>query len=257
MTATARPQQRPTGSVMAAAKLAFATVATRGRLITSVGGVLFFVVLALVLQTSADLTQDEGREVAVGAYFLLLLPLMCVSNASLAFGNAVQDGTLVYIWLRPIARWKLALAHVAGTVASLLPMIVALSLATFAFGSSPRFVGSVALASLLTALGYSGPTVALGARFKRAPMMALTYVILIETILVGLLGRISIRNYGIAFFTHLIGDDAAFFTNLVFPGEDIDPSLRPSMLTAVLVLTLVSAAGVGLTTLFLKRADVA
>lgn len=247
MTAVApSTRPRPKGGVLAAAKLAFATVGTRGRLIASVGGVLFFVALALILQQSANIDKGEAREIAVASFFLLLLPLMCVSNASLAFGNAVQDNTLVYIWLRPIARWKLALAHVGATVTSLVPMIIALSLSIFLFGSSVKYVASIAVAALLTAVGYSGPVVALGARFKRASMIAITYVILVETILGGLsaVGRFSIRNYGVSVFTHM-------------SGESIDMSIRPSAVTSVLVLVLACAAGVGLTTWFLKKADVA
>lgn len=245
-TVTPTASTRSKGGIMAAAKLAFATVGTRGRLIASVGGVLFFVALALILQASADLGKGDARQIAVASFFLLLLPLMSVSNASLALGNAVQDNTLVYIWLRPISRWKLALAHVGATVASLIPMIVALSLSLFVFGTSLRYVGSVAVASVLMVVGYSGPVVALGARFKRASMIALTYVILVETILGGLpaVGRFSIRNYAIAVFSHL-------------SDEDIDMSINPSMITSLAVLLLVSAAGVGLTTWFLKRADVA
>lgn len=247
MTAVAQTTpRRNKGGILAAARLAFATVGTRGRLIASVGGVLFFVALALILQTSADLEKSEAREIAVASFFLLLLPLMCVSNASLAFGNAVQDNTLVYIWLRPISRWKLALAHVGATVASLIPMIAALSLSLFVFGTSVRYVGSVALASGLMTIGYSGPAVALGARFKRASMIAMTYVILGETILGSLsaVGRFSIRNYGIAVFSHM-------------SGEDIDMSISPSLATSLIVLVLASAAGIGLTTWFLKKADVA
>ena len=251
MTATiAGGQTRTKGGILAAAKLAFATVGTRSRLIASVAGVLFFVALALILDASGALDQDEaGREIVVGSYFLLLLPLMTVSNASLAFGSAVQDDTLVYVWLRPIARWKLALAHVAATVASLVPMIVALSLATFLFDASASYAGGVALASLLMAMGYGGPVVALGIRFKRASMMALTYVILGETILGGLefIGRISIRNYGISLFTHLADVSTG----------DISLSTQPSAVTCVLVLLGVFAAGTALATWFLQKADVA
>lgn len=245
---TGTPQARTKGGILAAAKLAFATVGTRSRVIASVGAVLFFVALALILQTSADLEQSEARDIVVASYFLLLLPLMTVSNASLALGSSVQDNTLVYIWLRPIARWKLSLAHVGATVAALVPMIVALSVATVVFGSSLRYIGSVALASLLMAMGYAGPVVALGARFKRASMMALTYVILGETILGGVeaIGRISIRNYGLSLFSHLSDETG-----------DMSLSFQPSAITCVVVLLAVCAAGVALTTLFLKRADVA
>src|SRR5688572_27652183 len=110
---------KTSGGMLAAFKLGFATVSTKPRMIFSVGGVLIFLLLALILKSSADLSDDEGRAVAFGAYFLLLLPLLSVSNASLAFGNAVQDSTLVYLWLRSIARWKLALAFVGASVASL------------------------------------------------------------------------------------------------------------------------------------------
>lgn len=248
--AAATRQARTKGGVLAATKLAFATVGTRGRLIASVGGVLFFVALALILKTSGTLDQDDAAsEIVVGAYFFLLLPLMTVSTASLAFGSAVQDDTLVYVWLRPIARWKLAVAHVLATAAALVPMVAVLSLSTLLFGSSLRFAGSVALASLLMVLAYSGPVVALGVKFKRASMMALTYVILVESILggVGPIARLSVRNYGVVLFNHLSD----------FSGVQIPVSQGWGPATCVAVLLGVFAAGVGLATWFLKRADVA
>lgn len=251
VTAAGTSQARGKGGILAAAKLAFATVGTRGRLIASVGGVLFFVALALILKTSGALEQDDSAiEIVVASYFFLLLPLMTVSNASLAFGSAVQDDTLVYVWLRPIARWKLALSHVAATVASLVPMIVVLSLSTLLFESSLRFAGGVALASFLIALAYSGSVVALGVRFKRASMMALTYVILVESILggVGPIARLSIRNYGVVLFGHLASD----VSGVELPGV---PGW--SALTCTAVLLGVFAAGTALATWFLKQADVA
>ena len=251
MTATtesARPQTRG-GGILAAAKLAFATVGTRGRLIASVVGVLFFVVLALILQTSTDLAKDEALQIALGAYIFLVLPLSAVSAASQAFGTAVQDNTLVYVWLRPIARWKLALAYVGATVASLLPMIAAFCVSTLVFGASLQFIGALLLASLLMALAYSGMVVALGVRFKRASMMAMTYVVLVETILGSVPGisRISVRNYGVSVFGNLAGDSTF----------DLAEAVAFSAIASVIVLLAVFAVGVGLTTLFLKKADVA
>ena len=234
------------GSMLAAFKLGFATVSTKPRMIFSVGGVLFFLLLALILKSSADLSDDEGRGIAFGAYFLLLLPLLTVSNASLAFGNAVQDNTLVYFWLRPIARWKLATSFVAATVASLAPMVVAFSLGLFILGATPKVVLAAAGASLLAVFGYSGPVVALGVKFKRAAMMALTYVILGETILGGLrvIGRISVRNYAGAVFEDL-------------SKEDLTLAYDPGLPLSILVLLAIGGLGIALATWFLKKADVA
>ena len=242
-------QKAKSGGVLAAAKLGFATVGTRGRIISSVVGVLFFVVMALILQTSTDLTENAALQIALGAYIFLVLPLAAVSAASQAFGTAVQDSTLVYVWLRPIARWKLALAYVGATVASLLPMIVAFCLALTVFETSPRFLGSLALASVLMVMAYSGPVVALGARFKRASMMAMTYVVLGEILLGGVPGisRISVRNYGWSLFTKLADET----------GMDISAGFSPSMTVSVIVVLAFFGGGTALTTLFLKRADVA
>ena len=250
MTTTSEAPARQTkGSVLAAAKLAFATVGTRGRLISSVGGVLFFVAMALILQTSTELTQDAALKIALGAYIFLVLPLTSVSAASQAFGTGVQDDTLVYLWLRPIARWKLALAYVGATVASLLPMIATFCVATLVLGASLRFIGTLALTSVLMAMAYSGPVVALGVRFKRASMMAMTYVVLGEIALGGVPGisRLSVRNYGGTVFANLVGE----------MGFDINQAFASRTVVAVIVLLSFFAAGVALATLFLKRADVA
>ena len=240
---------RRSGGILAAARLGFATVATRGRLISSVVGVLFFVVLALILQTSTELAKSEALQIALGAYIFLVLPLTAVSAASQAFGTAVQDNTLVYVWLRPIARWKLALAYVGATVASLLPMIATFCVAALVFGPSLQFLGALGLASVLMAWAYTGLVVALGVRFKRASMMAITYVVLVETILGSVPGisRISVRNYGVSVFSNLAGDRAF----------ELSGPLSFGTVPSIAVLVLLGAAGVGLATLFLKKADVA
>ena len=44
--------------------------------------------------------------------------------ASAALGDVAEDGTLVYLWLRPYPRWQLAVAAFAASVTVVVPVAV-------------------------------------------------------------------------------------------------------------------------------------
>ena len=61
----------------------------------------------------------------VDAYGLsLLIPVVALVFASAALGDLAEDGTLVYLWLRPLPRWQLALAAFAASVTVAVPVAV-------------------------------------------------------------------------------------------------------------------------------------
>jgi len=96
--------------------------------------------LAVVTRTSAEQVDLEEVSVALlSAYSIsLLIPLAALILASPMIGNLVEDRLLVYLWLKPVPRWHLAVAAYAAVVTTLAPVVVLPVVATAAitgFGS--------------------------------------------------------------------------------------------------------------------------
>ena len=134
-----------------------------------------------------------GRDTAAILDALVIrtvLPLVALMIGTSAIGSS-EDGTAIYLLIKPIARWRIALAKmgVAAGLAVVLvvpPMILTgiliagtdgAALGT-TFGYSLAAIGDIAYACLFTALG---------ALTSRALIVGLLYVLLWEGVLSGLL----------------------------------------------------------------------
>ncbi|MDP8954086.1 MAG: hypothetical protein M3N37_04050, partial [Actinomycetota bacterium] len=83
-----------------------ATQVTKGRL----GGLGALGALAVVLGVAVGAGDDPvGAGIGlVSSYGLaLFVPVTTLVFASAVLGEPNEDGTLVYLWLRPVARWRL------------------------------------------------------------------------------------------------------------------------------------------------------
>lgn len=173
---------------------------TRGRLVGLgvLGGISLL--LAIVGRTSVD--GPEVEEVAVellGGYSIgVLIPLAALILASPMLGNLIEDGLLVYLWLKPVPRWHLAVAAYAAVVTTLLPVVVVPIMATAAISGFGSLVVSATAAAVLGVLAYSGIYLLLGARFSWGLWLGLLYLVLWENVLSRLsdgMARLSVRSY--------------------------------------------------------------
>ena len=136
------------------------TLVTRTRVVGLTALGLIAVVLAISLRASD--VVDPGRtayDLIVGGYSLgLLAPVTALVFASAAFGDLAEDGTLVYLWLKPVARWKLVLAAVGATLTVALPVsVLPATLAGFRIKRHPQepaYISSVWLEDLLFEAGH-------------------------------------------------------------------------------------------------------
>lgn len=145
--------------------------------------------------------QGVSREIALG----VLLPLAGVVFGSTAFGGEVDDGTLVYLLVKPVPRWTLVLSKFAvATVSTFAIGVVALTLPWLAL-TNPALSLDVLTAFLIAAAVASAIYVALflslGLTTKRALVAGLIYVILFEGVISRNLQGLrvfSVREYGLA-----------------------------------------------------------
>lgn len=145
--------------------------------------------------------QGVSREIALG----VLLPLAGVVFGSTAFGGEVDDGTLVYLLVKPVPRWALVLSKFAvATLSTLAIGVVALTLPWLAL-RNPALPLNMLTAFLIAAAVASAIYVALflslGLTTKRALVAGLIYVILFEGVISRNLQGLrvfSVREYALA-----------------------------------------------------------
>ncbi len=159
-----------------------ATQVTKGRL-AGLGALGALAVLLGVAVGAGDRTDPvTGGIGLVSSYGLaLFVPVTTLVFASAVLGEPNEDGTLVYLWLRPVARWRLVAVAVAAALTVALPLVVLpMTLAAAATGAGAGLVVATLVATSLATLAYAGVFTWLGLRARRALLWGLAYILVWE-----------------------------------------------------------------------------
>jgi ABC-2 type transport system permease protein len=163
-------------------------------------------VLVGVLFRAADSTRTPA-EVADGVTARLLasaiLPLVILLVATAAFGNEIGDRTLVYLVLKPLARWrivvpKLAAALLVGGVPVAVSGVLTVGVIT---EGDTRGAVATGAGLLLGAAAYAALFTWAGLATRHALVLGLVYVFVWEAVLAGYLDGIrwlSVRRFSLA-----------------------------------------------------------
>lgn len=183
----------------------------RWRLVASVGAALALGAVGLVLQLRADpalgVPEEQVLTLLTTLVLTLYAPLLCLVQAAAVVGDLRDDGTLVYLWLRPVSRWRLAVAATLAVFVRSAPLAVlaAVVLAVSA-GGATQVVVAAAYAATLACLGYAGLFAFLGLAVRRALVWGLVYVLVWEG-LVGTFGalpaRLAVNTYSTSLLSGL------------------------------------------------------
>lgn len=179
-----------------------------------------------------------------------VLPLVALVIGSAALGSEIEDGTVVYLLVKPVPRWVVALAKIAVAVGLTLvltvpPMLVTALLIGTASGGSLGPPLAFVLAAIAGGAAYASVFTTLGALTTRALVVGLAYTLLWEGALAGLLEGtrfLSIRQATLGIAAALGGRD-----------PDL-AALEPT--ASLVVLTLAIASSFVLATLALQRFQV-
>jgi ABC-2 type transport system permease protein len=179
-----------------------------------------------------------------------VLPLVALVLGTAAVGSEIDDGTVIFQLLKPIPRWRIALAKTtvaAGLTAALVlpPMIVTGLLLGGINATSIGLAGGFAIAALLGGAAYAVAFTALGIVTSRALIVGLGYTLIWEGVLAGILEGtrfLSVRQATLGFAAMLTGRDIG-----------VDP-LTPAVSTAIIVGVVV--LGFSIATLRLRRFQV-
>jgi ABC-2 type transport system permease protein len=224
-------------------------LATKGRIVALGMLALLAVVLAVVVRARPGIDHADAAYNLVDNYGVsVLVPIVSLVFASAALGDPSEDGTLVYLWLRPVARWQLALAAAGAALTITLPFtVLPVVLAALISGVGGRLVLGALAGSLLAAVAYTAIFCGLGLRVRRALAWGLAYVVIWEQAV----ARVAkgAARVSISVSTRTVTARIAQHTPL--------PRNAMSMPVAVLVPTVATVLALVFTTRSLQRGEVA
>jgi ABC-2 type transport system permease protein len=209
-------------------------------------GALFVLVAAAIAAGRRGSALRNATNFVSNVGFVVLVPVASLVFSSSSLGDTVDDQTLVYLWLRPIARWRLTLASMASSMVIVWPLvIVPVVLGARLAGGNGELLRATAVATTVGVFAYVGIFGALGLRVRAALLWGLLYVFIWEGFVAGAsdtAARLAIRAY----LRSVLADATGVELRL----GAID------MPWGWLVPLVVGGAGAGLTTWWLHRRDV-
>lgn len=208
---------------------------------------LLGVVIGAAVGAADDATLADGVRFVDGFGLTLVLPVTCLVFASAALGDLVEDQTLVYLTMRPVARGKIALAAALASLSIVVPLVV---VPLVAAGAAARIGGQAIAASVVAAavgaVEYTAVFVLAGLFFKRALTVGLVYIFIWEQF-------VARASHGVRRFTI-----SAYTRSILAKLSDIELSNADMALgVSIAVPLVVAAAALALAGARLRRQDVA
>jgi ABC-2 type transport system permease protein len=163
-----------------------------------------------------------------------VMPLVALILGTASLGSEIEDGTIVYLLIKPIRRWTVALAKVVVAVVATTLFVVPVTLLTGLLigGTDPddlRTTIAFGIAVLVGGSAYAAVFVALSSLTARALIAGLLYVLLWEGALGGLLEGtrfLSIRQATLGLVAGLGGEVA---------DDPVEPGVAAVVLTVAIL----------------------
>ena len=184
------------------------------RQITGLRRLLIVTLLALVpvaltliarISSGGDTSdQDEFVPVVIGTLIAgVVIPIVTMALATTAFGNDLEDRTLSFVVLTPIARWKIVLPRLVAPILITAPLAVVSGAATLyiALGGNFQAIAAVCAGLLVGVVAYASVFTWAGLMTTRALSFGIVYVFVWEAVLSGLIPGVkylSIRAYTVS-----------------------------------------------------------
>ena len=147
------------------------------------------VLIALLVRLSGG--RPDADRVLDTLVVRLVMPLIALIVGTGSLGSEIEDGTAVYLMVKPIPRWRIALAKIlvaAGLTAALVvPSVVITGLVLGRGPDAMTTVVGFTVACLIGGSAYASAFMALSVFTSRAFLIGLAYVLIWEGVLAGLL----------------------------------------------------------------------
>jgi ABC-2 type transport system permease protein len=147
------------------------------------------VLIGLLVRVSGG--RPDADRVLDALVVRLVMPIIALSIGTAALGSEIEDGTAVYLMIKPIARWRIALSKMlvaaALTAALVVPSVVLTGLLLVGRGDTTTTIVAFGVACLLGGSAYAAAFMTLSIYTSRAFLLGLAYVLIWEGVLAGLL----------------------------------------------------------------------
>ena len=123
-TGTGARSVAPIAAIVLTYRLLLRQLVTRGRVLALLAVGLAVAAVAWAVGASDEVTDplDASVGVIAGLGLTVLVPIVSLVFATAALGDAREDGTLVYLWLRPIDRWPVVVGAWLAALTVSLPL---------------------------------------------------------------------------------------------------------------------------------------
>ncbi len=225
-------------------------LATKGRLL-ALGALTVAMLLLSVITGRSTVPIDDTWTLFRTFGLSGIIPIAALVMGSSAFGDLVDDRTLVHLWLRPANRALIVGAAWVAAVLVCIPFTVVGITVSLALAKMPGgAILSGALSSLLGTFAYSAVFLALGLKLRRALPWGLTYILIWE-------GVLANAGQGLARVALSLSTKSIAFRSFHRADETMDVKYAFASSTGIVVLIVATMVFLGLTLRWLKRADVA
>jgi ABC-2 type transport system permease protein len=204
------------------------------------------VLIALLIRLTGG--RPDADRVLDTLVVRFVMPLLALIVGTSVLGSEIEDGTAVYLMVKPIARWRIVIAKaivaVGLTAILVVPAVIVTALLLGGRGDTTTTMVAFAVACLAGGSAYAVAFLALSVFTTRAFLIGLAYVLIWEGVLAGLLEGtkfLSIRQA-------TLGIAAALGVDLS------DDPLGPAI--SVLVIAVVLVGGLALASWRLTRFEI-
>lgn len=164
------------------------------------------VVVAALFRLSDPSPQEASRftgRLLADFGLAVLLPLVSVIVGTATIGSELDDGTIIYLLSKPIARVRIGLVKlVVAWLVTILIVVPAILLAGLVGNGGDSGLGlAYAAAAVVGALEYTAIFAALSLVTSRALVVGLAYVVIWEGVIAGLFAgtrTVSVRQHALA-----------------------------------------------------------
>ncbi len=170
-------------------------------------------VIAIAVGASDNISDplQTGVELISSLHFTLLVPIIALVFATAALGDMREDGTLVYLWLRPMDRWPIAVGAWLASITLSLPLtMVPLVVSAVAVDGGSELITATVLAGVVGVVAYSALFVLLGLLLKNPIVWGLGYIMIWEGLIAAFgsfAAKLAIRGYTRSILTSITDVD--------------------------------------------------
>lgn len=189
-----------------------AGASSRARIIGFLTVALIEVAVAVIVLGAAGDDPTRGAVQLVDKFGLtLVIPLAALVFGTATLGDPIEDGTYVYLWLRPIRRWQITAAAFLATTTMVFPLAVVPTVVSgFVVDRTIEMAFGATVAATLAAFAYSAVFVLMGQLTQRSLIWGIAYLLIFEQFIArggDKLGFLAVHSHAASILSKTVGAD--------------------------------------------------